>query len=602
MSPGGVPDLSGTTGAPSALYRVPHDWPRYRALGVVSMVLLALILAGLGPAVADDTPSSTQTAPASSAGPSLLRLQVAGSAEVDGVRLAVTTPVLPSGAFTSSVPGEPEQGAVATATRPYRQVSVRAVPYGRSSPAEGLPLAGPGSASAYRATLRVERQGMQARTAAAPAASLFGHRVSGTVFRQRIVATGGVTTTADIAEWVAEAGRRVWVVRVTQAVRPGAPLTGAFAAGTVVSSTSAATPTTVRPAPRTPAATGTSATAGAKVDLSAGTQAVTSGAPSPTLRAPLWWHDDCDSGDNPGYYRLGAVFYGVPACGPRGGGHVVHFYDGAWGVLEWQCVELSLRWLFLAYGVRPYSGNGKDLVRNYLTSYGGGLSKVYNTPGTIVPRGGDVISLGSSSAFGHTMVVTHTEVDSSGDGTVYVMEENASSTGATTLQLRHYIVQPKYGYDVIGWLHSPSKPRTGQVQYSRGTIGPGGPHFRLTGPPAYWRYGVDEGRQYNLRYTKANGSLEGNGATWAPRLRRGHYRVRAWIPLKHANANARYYVTDADGVHTRVVDQSAHQGSWVRLGSFRTGSSAGVRVHVSDAGDPAGSSTVAADAMRFHRL
>jgi len=601
MPPGGATDENAAT---RRSCRTPRSQPRLRLLGAVSVILFATILAPSGLAAASDTPGHDAPHPLTGApAPALLRGPAAGVAEVDGVRLAVATPELPGAAFTSSVPGEPEQGAVAHATGPYREISLRAVPYGHSSPAEGLPVAAAGSASTYRATLRSERVAAQARTAAGPAASLFGHRVAGTVFGQHIVATGGVATTADIVEWVTEAGGRVWVLRVTRASRPGAPLSGDFAAGTTVTSATLSTPTTVPSASRPALGIGAPAAGGAKLTASGDSQAVSAGAVTPTLRAPGWWNDDCDKGDNAGYYRLGAVFYGVPACGPRGGGHVVHFFDGSWGVLEWQCVELSLRWMYLAYGVLPYSGNGKDLVSNYSTTYGGDLTKVYNAPGTIVPRGGDVISLGPSSAFGHTMVATRTEVDSNGDGTVYAMEENASSTGATTLELRHYIVQPKYGYEVIGWLHSTRLPRTGQVQYTTaGTVGPGGPHFHLTGPPAYWRYGVVRGRQNNLRYTSSNGSTEGNGATWSPALARGHYRVRVWIPGGHANANARYYVRDADGVHTRVLDQSTHQGLWVTLGSFRTGSSTGIKVHLSDAGDAPGSSTVAADAMRFHRL
>ena len=71
-----------------------------------------------------------------------------------------------------------------------------------------------------------------------------------------------------------------------------------------------------------------------------------------------------------GAHPLGASYRGVEVCGPRPGAdgapnRLVRFFPGAWGELEWQCVELSMRYLYLAYGVLPYGANGKDVVANY---------------------------------------------------------------------------------------------------------------------------------------------------------------------------------------------------------------------------------------------
>ena len=65
----------------------------------------------------------------------------------------------------------------------------------------------------------------------------------------------------------------------------------------------------------------------------------------------------------------------------------VQFFPGAWGELEWQCVELSMRFMYVAYGVKPYGANGKDVYANYTTAYGGNLVKIAErTPGARRPR------------------------------------------------------------------------------------------------------------------------------------------------------------------------------------------------------------------------
>src|SRR3954469_9067990 len=139
------------------------------------------------------------------------------------------------------------------------------------------------------------------------------------------------------------------------------------------------------------------------------------------LPAPSWWAGSCDSANYPGAHPLGASFRNVEVCGPRPGAdgapnRLVRFFPGAWGELEWQCVELSMRFMYVAYGVSPYGANGKDVVYNYNPAAGGGLVKYFNgTPG-VAPAPGDVLSFGptASSSFGHTGVVESTFVD--GDG------------------------------------------------------------------------------------------------------------------------------------------------------------------------------------------
>jgi hypothetical protein len=183
-----------------------------------------------------------------------------------------------------------------------------------------------------------------------------------------------------------------------------------------------------------------------------------------TLDAPSWWSGSCDSGNYAGAKVLGASYRGVDVCGPRPGAdgaanRLVRFFPGAWGELEWQCVELSMRFMYLAYGVSPYGANGKDVVDNYTTAAGGGLVKVTNGVAGTKPAPGDVISFGAtaSSANGHTGVVESVDVDGSGDGSIRILSQNDTSNGWRTIPVKNWSVDgPTVGLGkVTGWLHQP---------------------------------------------------------------------------------------------------------------------------------------------------
>lgn len=179
--------------------------------------------------------------------------------------------------------------------------------------------------------------------------------------------------------------------------------------------------------------------------------------PSP-VRFPPWWSGPCDDGQYPGSFALSS-WDGLTACGPgpnRGGYDApVEFFPGAWGELEWECVELSMRWLYLEYGVRPYPANGSEVVADYSQADGGDLYKVSNN-GSSVPRPGDVLAMGSQWSDGHTAVVTGVDVNH-GYGTISILEQNMNGgNGKNTLEVSGNYVEPDYDMVVTGWLQAPS--------------------------------------------------------------------------------------------------------------------------------------------------
>ena len=164
------------------------------------------------------------------------------------------------------------------------------------------------------------------------------------------------------------------------------------------------------------------------------------------LPQPLWWTGPCNVGRHAGAFALGASFRGVQACGPQPGrtdGRIVSFFPGAWGEQEWQCTELVYRFMYLAYGVVPYNGNGDQVVDHYRPTYGGNLVKVTNGSGEL-PVAGDVLSYVSI----HTSIVTKVAVNLVGDGTIQVLEQNAPNDGHAMLAVSHGRIA-----GVKNWLH-----------------------------------------------------------------------------------------------------------------------------------------------------
>jgi hypothetical protein len=211
----------------------------------------------------------------------------------------------------------------------------------------------------------------------------------------------------------------------------------------------------------------------------------TSQAAQADLPFPSWWSGECDTSNysratGRASYPLGGSYRGVKACGPGhkydGGGNLsAFFFKGAFPVLEWECVELVKRYMYLAYGIAPYQANGSEVVSNYK---GDKLKQIKNgTPGQ-APKPGDVMSYGATPP-GHTSIVVEAQVDGSGNGSIKTLNQNMqpfnaeAKKGYRTEAVRNWTVQN----DATGWLTPKSNqppnipnqvlPRNGEVLNTR---------------------------------------------------------------------------------------------------------------------------------------
>jgi hypothetical protein len=366
---------------------------------------------------------------------------------LDNVMVSVQAASLPSADFIASEAGSASQVATSVAWNPFREFSITAIPFGTRSGTENLPVAEAGAKSDYENALRDFRIQQGGTPQAAPSISLFGQTIAGSQTLVDLDIDGSVPSPVVINEWVVEAGSRIWIIRWSEQQSTGInpAQSGDSPTGLVLSSDTLDHPSSVDQQP---------------VE-NPGTSNSNQSAQAANLPTPAWWKGDCDhdtySAGSGGIapYRLGGVYLGVPACGPRPyydskPDVLVHFYSGAWGEYEWECVEYAMRYLYLAYAISPYSANGSQVVSNYS---GSKLVKIANGTYGQAPRPGDVLSYGATSSSGHTSVVSSSSVDTNGNGTIVVAEENASVTGSSTLQVQNWSVLGNAG-SVSGWLHN----------------------------------------------------------------------------------------------------------------------------------------------------
>jgi len=149
---------------------------------------------------------------------------------------------------------------------------------------------------------------------------------------------------------------------------------------------------------------------------------------------------------------------GVPACGPTGSTIIILKSPHRLTIETpgFQCVELSDRFLYVHWGYLAKPGNGDQVV----ASYGRGYRIPVVTNGTVgsAPQVSDVMSFSANSNFqdsdgGHTGVVVGSSVNSSGNGSIMLLDENDNDTaGLNTIAVSNWVVQSYGPYSYIEWL------------------------------------------------------------------------------------------------------------------------------------------------------
>ncbi|HEX9988213.1 MAG TPA: CHAP domain-containing protein [Chloroflexia bacterium] len=406
--------------------------------------------------------------------------------KLDNVRLNVSAPVLEGMSFIAAEPGAANQIATASKASPFVEVSIIAMPYGTRPPAEAVPHAERGKARNIHRHLHAMREASESvdvvyrKTGRGPRANIFGATIQGHVTLQRITLDGETYLPVLVVEWVTESGPRTWLVRVSQempsdtsTIDAASPYLSAVEGFTLDADNSDASPSLSPPGP-------VKAEKPAKAPTALGPGALAADAAMPAtpdiLPPPPWWSDPvCDRQ----HYRpprvpevarplgggAGTSFNGVLACGPKPGSRSE--YDlrafmkrGDFGILEWECVEISIRFMYMAYGIPqlPFGTNGSDVVRRYANSTEGQkLVLVKNGTTGQAPRPGDILSYGQPGTVGHTSVCIESKVDpATGNGKILVIEQNNSDSGIASITVKNWHLQ---GFlTIFHYLHKPLPP------------------------------------------------------------------------------------------------------------------------------------------------
>ncbi len=378
---------------------------------------------------------------------------------LDGVDLNLHSSFITDPAFVTSEPDSFSQVATAVdRVDGYREIGITAVPYGTQPGTESLPLAQFGGADLYRTMLREYRENQEGNPQSGPTAHFFGQSVNSLASIVNLPVRSLVSEPVLIVEWVVEAGDRIWIIRVSQVIsgedtsRSQAVSSSFDLMGDIFLDS---------PDVNRPSTSLASRKSVAMPSVLPYNQEIMPMATDSDLPFPSWWDGDCDVNyframTGIDSYQLGNASYrGMKACGPGNApgypyGVPRNFGEGN-DQLEWQCAELSKRFLYLTYGIAPYPANGSQIVDNYSGNF---LEPISNGTWGIAPQPNDVLSYGSTSTAGHTSVVVASNVDSSGNGWVKVIEQNSSSDGYRTHSVSDWWVNAPV--EVTKWLHNPN--------------------------------------------------------------------------------------------------------------------------------------------------
>ncbi|QMU72009.1 Ig-like domain-containing protein [Streptacidiphilus sp. P02-A3a] len=351
---------------------------------------------------------------------------------LDNVALKVSSPDIPSAAFSVAAPGTGVQVASAVQDSPFSYFSVTAVPFGQQLPESVFPVSKAGDSAAWRAALHSSQKG--------PVATIFGQKVIGVVRHSQGDMTGkkGSVTTIETVQWVVDQGNRTWVFNLQH---DQSRLPKAFGAQLVVTSPDSGAKTTVDLAKlkAAPAPARLGIRTNATVPLGA------------NLGMPSWWTQTCNGSGT----LENQSFMGLQDCS---GNNSIH--DDVPGVEqdEWQCADLSDRYLVQRYGFLGKGGNGNQVVPNAYNAYSS-MFDLYSNGDTTAPVPGDVLSFNvNTNDDGHTGVVYQSDVNSSGNGTVYFVDQNfPDSNGYNSATVTDWNVADVTGEGgTVEWLHNPS--------------------------------------------------------------------------------------------------------------------------------------------------
>jgi len=192
------------------------------------------------------------------------------------------------------------------------------------------------------------------------------------------------------------------------------------------------------------------------------------------LARPASWSTDwadssfCASNDVP---YMGTTYNGVAACGDpyvNADSNMqgpIYYNSVELDSYGFQCVELAARYFYYVTGQTPPLGNGDAYAYNIGAEYGynvypAGYYGVTSTfQSSLTP--GQIISMWSSSdETGHVAVVTAVNV-TNGNGTITVMDENASASGTDTITVSGGTMSYEGIYPDFQWttnLPSPQPP------------------------------------------------------------------------------------------------------------------------------------------------
>src|SRR5580658_2363889 len=203
---------------------------------------------------------------------------------------------------------------------------------------------------------------------------------------------------------------------------------------------------------------------------------------------------------------------------PTGGTDI--YLEGGDYTPGFQCVELSERYLYVARGWTSLGANGAQVAEVYSAKHGARL--VRNGTAGVAPHVGDVMSFSDTSYFsdtGHTGVITSSNINGSGTGTIQLLSENVLSTGnLSTFSVTDWTVAKVFGYPYSEWVQSGTgqtaapeiafQATTGSLWSAGVTVGNRGLGMMKATSPSITVLGAS----YELAFQANTGSLWTTGA------------------------------------------------------------------------------------------